>query len=117
MPPSVPQLATQGLLVSHSHPMIRKGHPDRKLFDLPTFKTPISTPVAKTKAPPNATCVAADMIGVSMYRPTSIGVRSGGRVGRVIHATESRTRMDGRQSGSGPVRYQEISNERSACRA
>jgi hypothetical protein len=30
------------------------------------YELPMSTPVAKTKMPPNATCMAAETVGVSM---------------------------------------------------
>jgi hypothetical protein len=37
-----------------------------ELLGKPVQELPINTPVPKTKAPPTATCVAADRIGVSM---------------------------------------------------
>src|SRR5580704_2286821 len=67
-------VANRGRLVSHS-PSAFLHFNDQKRLSRPKItrpahfqELPISTPVPKTKAPPSATCVAADMIGVSMYR-------------------------------------------------
>ena len=66
-------VANRGRLVSHS-PSAFLHFDDQKRLSRPKItrpahfqELPISTPVPKTKAPPSATCVAADMIGVSMY--------------------------------------------------
>ena len=62
LPPSHPVRTCVSSFIDESD-----DYPVRKLMaTCPLQELPISTPVPKTKAPPSATCVAADMIGVSM---------------------------------------------------
>src|SRR6202162_6401945 len=67
-------VANSSRLVSHSPSAFLQFNDQKRLSRAKITRPahfqelPISTPVPKTKAPPSATCVAADMIGVSMYR-------------------------------------------------